>query len=247
MPNSRTPRIIGRIIKITAVMLVFSVCFVLIWRMVTSRDPKSMCVLIPNDALLLAYEEDGEELLMQYQNLTTVTNGKTKDGTSNAGYFSVTQYVFIPKADQVQLVFRYNNSTLKHLAEDYGLDEIPPKDGTYFDVSLVRSIDLTPNNREDNYNDDGTTPENIKTERFLPSSFERDTTALYTYYRYVFEGVSVTEDTVGVFADVYYLEDLDYTERAYGTVCIYNDEYKWIEQKLSRADMECQRQKEWEL
>ena len=235
MPNSRTPRIIGRIVRAMAVLLVFSVCGVLLWRVFSSGDPDSMKVLTVNEHTYAAYEEHGDSLLLQYQNQDTITRGE-----SNAGYFSVTQYVFIPQANQVQLVFRYNNSTIKNLARDYQLSEVPSKDETLFDVTLVTSKDLTPNNREDNYTDDGTTPENLELKRYYPTEIctTRDTTSLYTYYRYVFDGISVEDDIVGVFADVYYVEDIDYEKNAYGTLCLYDDESKWIEQKLSGKDIE---------
>lgn len=233
MPNSRTPRIIGRLIKTVSVLLILSVCGILIWRLVTSKDPDTVSVLIPNETLASVYSEDGDGLLMRYQNQTTITRAD-----HNAGYFSVTQYVFIPEANQIQLVFRYNNSTLLHLQEDYGLEEIPDKDGTYFDVSVTTSVDLTPDNRKDNYTTDGTTPEMLEIKRYHPTKelTLRETTPLYTYYRYVFEDVPMEEYTVGVFADIYYLEDLDYEERSYGTLCLFDDEAKWIEKKLSSAD-----------
>lgn len=233
MPNSRTPRIIGYIIKIMAVLLIFSVCGVLIWRMVSSRDPEGISVIIPNDDVCAAYKESGDSLLMRYQNQTTITQAE-----HNRGYFSVTQYVFIPSANQIQLVFRYNNSTLEYLAQDYKMSEIPSKDGTYFDVTVTTSVDKTPDVREDNYSTDGTTPECLEIKRYYPTASltRRETTGLYTYYRYVFENVPMEEHTVGVFADIYYLEDLDYTQKSYGTLCLYDDESKWIEQALSQKD-----------
>lgn len=235
MPNSRIPRIIGRIVKAMAVLLVFSVCGVLLWRVFSSGDPATMSVLTVNEHTYAAYEEHGEELILQYQNQDTITRGE-----KNAGYFSVTQYVFIPQANQVQLVFRYNNSTIKNLARDYGLSEIPSKDETLFDVTIVTTKDLTPDNREDNYSEDGSTPDTLELKRYYPTAVctTRDTTSLYTYYRYVFDGISVEDDIVGVFADVYYVEDIDYHENAYGTLCLYDDETKWIEQKLSGKDIE---------
>ena len=216
-------------------LLVFSVCGVLLWRIFSSGDPDSMNVLSVNKYTYEAYEEHGDELLMQYQYQTTITMGE-----KNAGYFSVTQYVFIPEANQVQLVFRYNNSTITHLAQDYKLEKTPAKDEYLFDVTLVTSKDLTPDNRADNYTEDGTTPETLEMTRYYPTEVctVRDTTALYTYYRYVFDGITIEDDTVGVFADVYYVGDLHYEKPAYGTLCLYDDESKWIEQKLSDRDIE---------
>lgn len=228
MSGRRTARIVGTVIKLTAVLLIFSVCGVLIFRICSSGDPESVSVLTPNDALCAAYEENGGALTLRYQYQSTITLGE-----SNAGYFSVTQYVFIPEARQVQLVFRYNNSTIQHLARDYGLDSVPSKDETLFDVTLVRTTDLTPEDREDNLD-----PETLARTRYRPSTVytTRDTSPLYTYYRYVFEDVELEEHTLGVFADVYYVGDIDYEKAAYGTLCLYDDESKWIEQKLSDRD-----------
>ena len=224
----RTARIIGFTVKALAVLLIFSVCGVIIWRMCSSGDPDSVSVLTPNPALCRAYEENGEDLTLQYQYQTTITLGD-----NNSGYFSVTQYVFIPEANQVQLVFRYNNSTIQYLAQDYGLSEIPSKDAHLFDVTLVRTVDLTPDNREDNIK-----PETLSVTRYYPSEAYtvRDTSVLYTYYRYVFENVTLEEFTAGVFADIYYVEDVDYEKPPYGTLCLYDDLSKWVEQKLTDAD-----------
>ena len=41
-----------------------------------------------------------------------------------------------------------------------------------------------------------------------------------------------------MFADVYYVGDKNYDKPAYGTLCLYDDESKWIEQKLSEKDIE---------
>ncbi len=228
MSGRRTARIIGAIVKLMAVLLIFSVCGVLIWRMCSSGDPESMSVLTPNKTLCKAYDEHGGDLTLRYQYQSTITRGE-----DNAGYFSVTQYVFIPEARQVQLVFRYNNSTIQHLAADYGLSEIPSKDETLFDVTLVRTTDLTPENREDNIK-----PETLERRRYYPTAAltVRDTSPLYTYYRYVFEDVEVEDLTVGVFADVYYVKDIDYDAEAYGRLCLYDDESKWIGQELFDRD-----------
>jgi hypothetical protein len=226
MPNSRTPRIIGRIVKLMASLLVFSVCGVLLWRIFSSGDPDSMNVLRVNEYTYEAYKEHGGALLMQYQYQTTITKGE-----KNAGYFSVTQYVFIPEANQVQLVFRYNNSTIKHLARDYELEAIPDKSEDLFDVTLVTTVDRTPDNREDNAD-----TAQLTMERYYPTSFERTETSLYTYYRFVFDNVEITPDMLYVFADIYYLGDLDYEERPLGTLCLYDDESPWVDYKLSRTE-----------
>lgn len=229
MPNSRTPRIIGRVIKFSFLVLILLVNGVLIFRLCSSGDPATMNNLILNDALIDAYEKHGDDLILRYQNQSTITQGE-----KNRGYFSVTQYVFIPEAKQVQLVFRYNNSTIKALAQDYGLEQIPAKSEELFEVTLLATTDLTPDNREDN-----TDPKKLKMTRYTPSTATRDDTSnsLYTYYRYVFDGITVEPDTVGVFADVYYVKDVDYQKDPYGALCLYDDQSKWVGTKLTDEDV----------
>lgn len=227
--NSRAPRIFFRVVKFTFTCFVFLVCGIVLWRVFTSGDPAAIKTVAVNSALAEAYEQHGEELTLQYQPLqTTITRGE-----HNSGYFGVTQTLFIPQASQVQIVFRYNNSTLRHLQEDYGLASLPDKALCHFDVTLVKTTDLTPEIEED-YKDTST----FTTERYYPSEHViRETTALYTYYRYTFEGVTVEEDTLGVFVDIYYNQDVCYEEEAYGRLCIYNAYYAdWKTYKWSRAD-----------
>jgi hypothetical protein len=129
-------------------------------------------------------------------------------------------------------VFRYNNSTLRHLAEDYGLAEIPDKAGEYFDVTLLHVTDLTPDTDADN-ND----PAALSSIRYKPTDVKRDTTSLYTYYRYVFDGIHVDEQAIShVFLDVYYLNDLNYEKDPYGTLLLYDQLHEWLPYDLTKAD-----------
>ena len=229
MPNSRTPRIIRRVIKLVFTLVIFSVCGILAWRVCSSGDPKTVDRLIVNESLARAYEKHGDDLLMRYQNQDTITQDE-----HNAGYFSVTQYVFIPDAAQVQLVFRYNNSTLEKVAKDKKLSKVPEKSEHLFDVTLVIVTDLTPEDTADNARG-----ENLGRVRVKASDYVKDheSKRLYTYYRYVFDGVTLPENAVEVYAEVYYVKEInDYEGDPYGRLCLYDTEHKWFEEKLSRAD-----------
>jgi hypothetical protein len=228
MPNFHKQRVIGRVFKGLVVLLVLAINAILVWRVFFSaQTPKSIAPLQANEALVSAYEAHGDKLTLRYQDQSSITRAE-----GNYGYFSVTQCVFIPEAEQVQIVVRYNNSTLRHLAEDYGLAEVPSRDATLFDVSLVRTTDLTPENLDDN-----TDVTKLSVKRYYPSEGTlRDTTTLYTFYRYVFDGVTVEDVTAGVFADIYYVEDIDYNERAYGTLCLYSSLEEWEPYQLTSAD-----------
>ena len=219
-------RLFGRVVKWSISLLLCLICGILLWRMCSSGDPEAVKYLMGNEALYEAYEEHGNDLVVQYQMQDTITTAEY-----NRGYFSVTQYVFIPEAKQVQLVFRYNNSTIKNLARDYKLAEIPDKSENLFDVTLLSTKDLTPDKRDDNTNNEA-----LQMERYFPSASTRTETSLYTYYRFVFDNIEVTPDTLWVFADIYYEGDLDYEKRPYGTLCLYDDESPWVDYKLSRNE-----------
>ncbi len=226
MTNGHNMRVFWRVVKWSISLLLCVVCGIILWRVFSSGDPEEVKYLMGNDALYEAYDEHGKDLVLQYQMQDTITLAEY-----NRGYFSITQYVFIPEAKQVQLVFRYNNSTIKHLTQDYGLAQIPDKSEELFDLTLVTTTDLTPDDREDNAN-----TENLTMERYYPSAATRTETSLYTYYRFVFDNVEITPDMLYVFADIYYEGDLDYEKRPYGTLCLYDDESPWVPYKLSRTE-----------
>ena len=227
MPNFRKQRIAGWIVRSLVVLFVIALNTVLLWRVFFSANiPDEIDNLAVNDSLIAAYGEHGDKLQLLYQDQATVTRAE-----HNYGYFSVPKCTFIPEADQVQVVFRYNNGMLKNLAKDYGLEEIPSREETLFDVTLVQTTDKTPDDKSDNTN-----AETLEKQRFSATSVKRATTTLYTYYLYVFEGVSVADDTAGVFVDIYYLDDVDYEKGAYGTLCVYSPDDKWLTHSMTKDD-----------
>ena len=98
-----------------------------------------------NERLVEAYARDGELRGMFTQEQRSSTSAE-----ENYGYFFVTKTVFIPSANQIQIVVRYNNSTLRYTQEDFGLEAAPSRDDDVYDVSLLVVSDLTPDNDEDN-------------------------------------------------------------------------------------------------
>lgn len=215
----------GHALHILLSLFITAVCAAMCWRVFISNIPPSeMKRLAATPALTEAYHIHGEELTLYTQKQPSVTKGE-----QNYGYFGVTRCVFIPEAAQIQLTFRYNNSTLKHVREDYALETVPERGVEIFDVSVVRITDTTPNDTSDNV--DGSP--NLKKERFAPSSRVIDTTALYTYILYTFDGVTMTDDTITAYLDVYYSADIDYSKDAYGTLRLYHTEDKKLPVELS--------------
>ncbi len=207
-------------LKVLFYLFVIIVNAIMLWRVFFSGDPAKIKRLTVNDDLRTAYE-DGE-LLLETQEQRTLTSN---------GLFAVRECVFIPEANQIQIVVRYNNSTLRQLAQDYGLESVPEKTEELFDVSIVKTIDKTPLDITDN-----TDPEMLEEERYHPSGKPDEAyKRLYSYRRYVFENVTYDE-AVGMFVDIYYKGDADYDETPYGALCIYEEGAPMEEVKLSRAD-----------
>ncbi len=219
--------------------IVLAVCAFMLWRVFSTGTPKEIDRLSANDRLLSVYSEQGESLYMFKQNQDIITRAEY-----NSGYFAIPDYTFIPDANQLQLVFRYNNSTLKSLATDKSLEEIPDRDGDYFDVSIMLYIDLTPDNLEDN---EFTNSENIKKIRCRGHAVGKDKTTLYNFYRYTFyfdeadEPVDIKElmagnSLIAIHAQFYYNEGLDYNESPYGALLLYDPAMKNITVELSSDD-----------
>ena len=207
-------RIFGFVVKTVCGIFIAAVVGLLFWRIIDSSiDPKNMNTLIPNDKLCDAYEQNGGKLTMYDQNQTTHTRGE-----NNYGYFGITQSVFIKEANQLQFVFRYNNSTLKHTKEDFSLPEIPSRDAEVYDVTVTIMYDLTPDNPNDN---DGKTPDAVRFERFYPSDMISAQKTLYNYRKFVFDDIEITDDVIGVYVDFYYVGDIDYNEKPYGSLLLY--------------------------
>lgn len=229
MSTRRTVRIVGFVFKAAFSLLILSVCAILIWRVFFStKEPDGVSTLYVNQALKEAYEQHGDDLVLKYQNQFSMTYSE-----ENAGYFGISQYVIIPQANQIQIVLRYNNATLDHIKEDFSLAEQPAKgDAELFDLSLRHITDLTPENKEDNED-----PLALDIKRYAPSHVIVDTTALYTYYRIVFDGISIDESAVSnVILDIYYRGAVDYNERSYGSLLLYDNLGDWFEYDLSKAD-----------
>ena len=231
----------GRLLKFLLICLVLTICIFLLWRVFSTGIPKEIKELDANGKLSAAYAQEGEELYVFNQVYDNITRAER-----NAGYFGVPEACFIPSANQAQIVFRYNNSTIKALAEDYSLDTVPDRSEELFDVSLVLYIDLTPDNKEDNY-DIGS--EAVKTVRIPCTSSERASSKLYNFYRYVFDFENGEEPIdlqklldsgtlIAVHTQIYYKGDLDYSKTAYGALCIYDYRRENEAVKLSKNEKE---------
>ena len=229
-------KILFRLAVAAVVILVFSI---FIWRFITGRVPEDLTVLSPNEALADAYGQYGEELTLYTQNQNTITRNE-----ASYGYFSVCRAVFIPEAQQVQILVRYNDSTLEATERDYGLEEGSlDLEKDWYDVTLVVARDLTPDNEEDNLGND---PESVSLLRIYPTEVSAGRhQGLYSYRRLVFDGVSQDDLTLAVYADFYFVNDISYLDQgfdvyedpAYGTLCLYAFTDKNVPLSLTEKDV----------
>ena len=223
MPDSLMIKIMKITVKAVGMILVFGTILFFIWRVfISTIVPDEVKHLSVNQNLKQAYETalaEGRELTVYYQESqydTTTVRDK------NYSYFTAKEARFIEDANQVQILFRYNNATIRHLMEDYGLAEVPDRAAELYDVTLYVAYDLTPADLTDNA---GNNPESVKFVRYHASSSEAAQSLMYNYRRLTFDGLDMTvTDTpvLAVYVDVYYLGDLNYEAEPYGTICIYD-------------------------
>lgn len=222
MAKGMGEKIVKYTVKGIGFLLVFGTIGLLLWRIFSSGDPKSMKTLDANDVLAEAWalaESEGRELdAFTQEQPTSITTAE-----HNYSYFSVSNTVFIRDANQIQLTFRYNNSTIRHLMEDYGLPEMPDRAENLYDVTLWVVYDLTP----DVVGDD----ENVEYVRFHPTAAETkaEQKNLYNYRKYVFDGIDFhtpEKPILTIYMDVYYVQDVNYEEDPYGTLPIYQYVYE---------------------
>ena len=245
---------LGKLFKFAIACILVAVIAILIWRLFTTSIPSELSPLIPNEKLKAAYAQSGDDLYIFEQKYDTLTRG-----ANNSGYFSIEQARFIPTANQAQIIFRYNNSTIEKVAADKKLAEVPSRDTELFDVSLVLYIDLTPENKNDNFlknsefsdsnvmYDMFVNPETTKAVRLTPNANKQAKSDLYNFYKYTFEFDSAELDLadlikenklVTAHADIYYNKEIDYEKDAYGTICIFDARAENLKVALTNEDKE---------
>ena len=213
--SSYTLWILGILLRALFVLLIVAVCTLLVWRVFFSqRPPRAMRTLSDNAALSAAYEANGKNLTVLEQKQVKYT-----EADDNYAYMYVDWCLFLREANQVQLLLFYNDSTLKHLQEDYGLETAPAHGDAVFRVVLTQYVDVTPEGAEERV---------TEARAFTPTACEVETATLYTFCRYTFDGVEIDPDTVVVYLDMFFADDPE----AYGTLRLYHEESESTERPL---------------
>ena len=213
-------RILGKVIKYSFIALIVFINAFLLWRVLFStNEPSAIKTVAGNSSLAAAWEQYGGDGFARYQaeqdNIATdedwhdqfeLAEGEIKK--NEFAQFFLTDVVFFPRANQTQIVMRYNKSLLPHLAKDYELDEIPGKKDDLFDVTLVVYYK----------NEDGDT----KKTRIASNLAEMDTTSLYTFRQYYFESIPEFSSINKMQVEIYYKGDVDYNAKPYSVIEIYD-------------------------
>jgi hypothetical protein len=223
-------RWIGRILRWLGIALIVLLVGTMFWRIgAMERIPKDMQTLLVNDATHAAYVAHGK-------NMTVYTQEKLDPVTTNKeayGYFWIDQVIILPEAKQVQVLVKYNTSTLEHIASDMELSSVPSRTEDVLDVSMRIIKDATPDTLEDIEDED-----TWQQTRILPSGEpvhgQKD---VYNYRKYVFDNVEITSDTIGLKVDFYYAGQADYEQAPYGSLYVYYQLAEKTNVKLSQNDL----------
>ncbi len=229
--QNRTLRCIGKCIKWFFIALIVFVFVLMIWRIRTMEQlPREILTLQVNEATYRAYAEAkarGEEPEM-------FTQGKIDPVTTNSeayGYFWLADSVMIPDAQQLQLVVQYNNSTLEHLATDFKLGEIPSRETEVLSLRLRIIRDATPDDPTDDDEESAQLTHTL-TPTGSPVAVKKD---VYNYRRYLFDGVTIDDDVIGIKVEFYYAGAAD-AEQPLGELYVYYQEAKNVTVKLTKND-----------
>lgn len=227
---SRRRKIVSRVFSYIFRIIVFGIIALVLWRVFLSgKIPRTAKGLLVNDATYNAYLAEGETLTVYTQTQDKLAIEERSEGT--LGLFWVCETAFIPEADQIQILTRYNNSTLRHIATDFKLeeDEIPSRGDIVADVTLVVTTDPTPDDRENG--------DEYETRYHATGEPSCAQTTLYNYRKYIFDGITIDpETTVDITAEFYYIERVNYNSTPYSFLRIYDNETECEPVKLTSRD-----------
>ena len=219
--SSYTLWIMGHVLRGLFALLIVFVCAFLIWRVAFSqKPPKGMRNIGTNEVLRAALEEH-DTLTM----ITQKTQVSYTEAADKQAYFQYDWCIFVEEADQVQLVFFYNNSTLEKVQAEQSLDKELPSGEIVFDVVLTQYIDCSPEGHEGD-------PVTEKKE-FAPTASEVSVNrnGMYTFTRYTFDGVDLA-DTLVIYLDVYHEE----VPTSLGTLRLYHAENRTEVREIERKE-----------
>ncbi len=198
----------------------------------TLRIITIVCVLLCCAALVLRvsllsyYPKDVKKTLMTAALENALAEGRGDDAftqkpeipydSSKEGHFFFDHLLCVPSAGELQVTLRYNNSTLRDIAADFGLPDVPAGDDERLSFWLRSGNKVYP-----------------VSESVFGTAF------MYNYVRVVFDGVDFTHaddgNTLGyLYVDVYFGEADTEKEIPYASLLVYIPEAPVKEVDLSK-------------
>lgn len=215
--------IMGKLLKFTFYAIIIGINAILIWRLASRGDPALMETLMVNERTASAYAEAGKQMEVLYQEQYYINED---------GLFAQSNLRYIPSISQLQITARYNNSTIRAMAETFELAEVPGRDEEIFDVTLVKVIGLTDKEQAqadvdalsaDVIGEDAEAAGTPRKEvRYFPSDSLADKKNVYNYRRLIFEDVDLS-DASELYLEFYYNGAVNYDAEPYSEILI------WVE------------------
>lgn len=198
---------LGKIMSMFICLLAVAICIMWVVMNIIDADGDISNIVWTKEALE-AYNEAPEDFTVEYYKV--YEDHFFTNETHNKGYFSVSKIRFLPAASQWQMTVRYNKSTLKYLSEDLNIKLEEGKD--HFTFAL----------------------EDSSGNMYTDFSYKKDVQGRYTYYRLIFDNVSI-KNVSDVMIRIYLSDDIKddvYPEEALGELPMYQadlprDTYKF--------------------
>lgn len=195
-----------KICKLLGLLIILTVVLLMSFRIYTvNHYPTAAEGLIATDTLKAAYADGTLEAVTWDPRTPYDNNQKSK-------FFSH-QPIYVPEAQTLIVTLRYNDSLLPLMAEEFGF---AVTDG----ASLPLEVSLFADGHE----------------RLYPQTYAFTTAfGLYSYRRYVFEGVSA-DMLDGLYIDVYYADGADRSASPYASLELREAGRETEPYKLTAAD-----------
>ncbi len=201
----------GKIAKITFKTVILAISLFIysffIFRLCSTQDaPKSVSSVVWNETARAAYaaDPDGFEIYAQ-EPATFITDD---------GRFWISDVVYLPQAQQLQMTIKYNDSTLKYLKEALAKQASDAESGDTAQVLTADDITLPDEPFDYSVLDNSGV-------RYHEYSASSDRVQNYNYRRLVFENIVIPEHAA-FYIDMYYIGAIDYTAIPYGSLLAWN-------------------------
>lgn len=199
-----------KILALGVALCLVALCVALGFRIyIADHYPAESTKMVMTEALAAKYKEAGE--LKAYTQTLRFSYDDNKDGN-----FFAKEPIFLPDAEHAQITLRYNESTLKKVAEFYKLDSTPALADGLFRYRLCVSLG------DGNY------------EYYDASYMAEYSRYFYRYAKLAFDGVDFT-NAVWMRVEIFYTGEYEGKadgEDCFGMNLIYESHVSWGEETL---------------